>query len=267
MKRLEHKVALITGAAQGIGAAIAQAMASEGAKVVVTDVNEALLVQTAQRLGVSALVLDVREESHWEAAMQRVLAEHGALHVLVNNAGITGLEQGAPHDPEHTALAEWRRVHTTNLDGVFLGCKHALRAMRHLPHGDSGSIINISSRSGIVGIPAAAAYASSKAAVRNHTKSVALYCAEQRLPVRCNSIHPAAILTPMWEPILGTGPQREATMQVMVADTPLRRFGTPEEVASLAVFLASDDSSYMTGTEFHVDGGILAGSAAVPGQQ
>lgn len=266
MKRLNHKIALITGAAQGIGAAIAQAMAGEGAKVVLTDINEALLQQTAQRLGMPALVLDVREESQWEAAMRRILAEHGGLHVVVNNAGITGLEEGDLHDPEHVSLEEWRRVHTTNLDGVFLGCKHALRAMRHLPQGECGSIINISSRSGIVGIPAAAAYASSKAAVRNHTKSVALYCAEQRLTVRCNSIHPAAILTPMWEPILGTGPEREATMQLMVADTPLRRFGTPQEVASLAVFLASEESAYVTGSEFHVDGGILAGSAAVPGQ-
>lgn len=267
MKRLNHKVALITGAAQGIGAAIAQAMASEGAKVVLTDINDALLQQTAQQLGMPAMVLDVREERDWQAAMRHILAEHGALHILVNNAGITGLEEGALHDPEHAALEEWRRVHSTNLDGVFLGCKHALRAMRQLPQGEYGSIVNISSRSGIVGIPAAAAYASSKAAVRNHTKSVALYCAEQRLPVRCNSIHPAAILTPMWEPILGTGPQREATMQAMVADTPLRRFGTPQEVASLAVFLASDESAYVTGSEFHVDGGILAGSAAVPGQQ
>lgn len=267
MKRLHQKIALITGAAQGIGAAIAQAMADEGAKVVLTDINEALLRETAQRLGMPALTLDVREERQWEAAMQRILAEHGALHILVNNAGITGLEDGALHDPEHASLNEWRRVHTTNLDGVFLGCKHALRAMRHLPHGEYGSIVNISSRSGIVGIPAATAYASSKAAVRNHTKSVALYCAEQRLPVRCNSIHPAAILTPMWEPILGTGPDREATMQAMVADTPLRRFGTPQEVASLAVFLASDESAYVTGSEFHVDGGILAGSAAVPSQQ
>ena len=117
----------------------------------------------------------------------------------------------------------------------------------------------------IAQIPGAAAYASSKAALRNHTKSVALYCAEQGLPVRCNSIHPAAILTPMWEPILGTGPEREETMRAMVAETPLRRFGTPKEVADLAVFLACDESSYITGAEFHVDGGILAGSAAVPG--
>lgn len=267
MKRLNHKVALVTGAAQGIGEAIAEAMVGEGAHVILTDNHEALLQRTAQRLGMPALVLDVREESHWETAMARVLAEHGALHVLVNNAGITGLEDGASHDPEHTSLVEWRRVHATNLDGVFLGCKHALRAMRQLPRGAHSSIVNISSRSGIVGIPAAAAYASSKAAVRNHTKSVALYCAEQKLSVRCNSIHPAAILTPMWEPILGPGPEREATMQAMVADTPLRRFGTPQEVASLAVFLASDESAYVTGSEFHVDGGILAGSAAVPGQQ
>ncbi|GAA4423499.1 glucose 1-dehydrogenase [Acidovorax lacteus] len=267
MTRLHHKVALVTGAAQGIGAAIAQAMAQEGATVILTDIHEALLRQTAETLGMPWLALDVRDEDHWAAAMQQVLAQHGGLHVLVNNAGITGLEQGALHDPEHASLEEWRRVHATNLDGVFLGCKHALRAMRLLPTGTSGSIVNISSRSGIVGIPAAAAYASSKAAVRNHTKSVALYCAEQRLPVRCNSIHPAAILTPMWEPILGTGPDREATMQAMVADTPLRRFGTPHEVASLAVFLASDESAYVTGSEFHVDGGILAGSAAVPAQQ
>ncbi|WP_122760458.1 SDR family NAD(P)-dependent oxidoreductase, partial [Pseudomonas viridiflava] len=115
--------------------------------------------------------------------------------------GITGFEEGAvQQDPEHASLEDWQAVHRTNLDGVFLGCKYAIRAMRHT---GAGSIINISSRSGMVGIPGAAAYASSKAAVRNHTKTVALYCAEQGLKVRCNSIHPAAILTPMWEPMLG----------------------------------------------------------------
>jgi NAD(P)-dependent dehydrogenase (short-subunit alcohol dehydrogenase family) len=131
----------------------------------------------------------------------------------------------------------------------------------------SGSIINISSRSGLVGIPAAAAYASSKAAVRNHTKSVALYCAEQGLAIRCNSIHPAAILTPMWEPMLGRGPEREANMRACIHDTPMRRFGTPEEVAALALLLASDEAAYMTGTELNIDGGILAGSAAMPAME
>jgi 3(or 17)beta-hydroxysteroid dehydrogenase len=128
----------------------------------------------------------------------------------------------------------------------------------------AGSIINISSRSGLVGIPAAAAYAASKAAVRNHTKSVALYCAEQGLNIRCNSIHPAAILTPMWEPMLGDGPDRAARMAACVADTPQRRFGHPKEVAAIAVLLASDEAAYMTGTELIIDGGLLAGSAATP---
>lgn len=152
-------------------------------------------------------------------------------------------------------------VHRINLDGVFLGCKHGIRAMR--PAG-AGSIINISSRSGLVGIPGAAAYASSKAAVRNHSKTVALYCAEQGLAIRCNSIHPAAILTPMWEPMLGDGPDRAARMAALVQDTPLRRFGRPEEVAAVALLLASDEAAYMTGSELNLDGGLLAGSAVTP---
>jgi NAD(P)-dependent dehydrogenase (short-subunit alcohol dehydrogenase family) len=156
-------------------------------------------------------------------------------------------------------------VLATNLDGVFLGCKHALRAMRAArPLGAGGSIVNVSSRSGLVGVPRAAAYAASKAAVRNHSKSVALYAAEEGLPVRCNSVHPAAVLTPMWDAMLGDGPGRAARMRELVRDTPLRRFGTPEEVAALCVYLASDESAYTTGAEFVLDGGLLAGSAAAP---
>ena len=194
--------------------------------------------------------------------MDAVLQTHGKLDILVNNAGITGFEaRSALHDPEHASLEDWHSVLATNLDGVFLGCKHAIRAMRSQ---GTGSIINISSRSGLVGIPAAAAYAASKAAVRNHTKTVALYCAEQGWKIRCNSIHPAAILTPMWEPMLGTGEDRQRRMDAMVKDTPLRRFGSVEEVASLAVLLASDEVTYMTGAEITLDGGLLAGSAAPP---
>ena len=150
----------------------------------------------------------------------------------------------------------------TNLDGVFLGCRAAIGAMRRT---GAGSIINMSSRSGMVGIPGAAAYAASTAAVRNHTKSVALYCAQQGLRVRCNSIHPAAILTPMWEALLGSAPGREERERAFVKDTPLQRFGTVAEVASCAVHLASDESGYTTGAEFVLDGGLLAGSAATPG--
>lgn len=183
--------------------------------------------------------------------------------VLVNNAGVTGFEQGVvAHDPENASLADWREVHRVNLDGTFLGCRYAIGAMKG---SGAGSIINISSRSGLVGIPLAAAYASSKAAIRNHSKTVALYCAQQGWKIRCNSIHPAAILTPIWEPMLGTGPDREAKMQALIADTPLRRFGTPDEVAAVAIMLASDEATYMTGTEINIDGGLLAGSAASPG--
>jgi NAD(P)-dependent dehydrogenase (short-subunit alcohol dehydrogenase family) len=175
---------------------------------------------------------------------------------------VAGFEAGpAAHDPENASLADWRAVHATNLDGVFLGCKHAIRAMRRT---GEGAIINVSSRSGLVGVPGAAAYASSKAAVRNHTKTVALYCAAQGVNVRCNSVHPAAVLTPMWEPMLGDGPDREARMAALVADTPLRRFGHPEEVAAVCVMLASDEAAYMTGAELSIDGGLLAGTAAAP---
>ena len=127
-----------------------------------------------------------------------------------------------------------------------------------------GSIVNISSRSGLVGIPAAAAYASSKAAVRNHTKTVALYCAEQGLRIRCNAVFPAAILTPMWEPMLGEGAEREERMRAITRDVPLGRFGTADEVAHAVLWLASDESTYTTGAELVLDGGLLAGASARP---
>ncbi len=258
MRRLKNKTCIVTGAGRGIGAAIARAFAREGAEVVVTDKDEASAIAVAREIGADAMRLDVASEQDWEALTEA----WPACDVMVNNAGITGFEEALrPHDPENASLADWRAVHAVNLDGTFLGCRYAIRAMR--PRG-AGSIINISSRSGLVGIPAAAAYASSKAAVRNHTKSVALYCAEQGLNIRCNSIHPAAVLTPMWEPMLGSGPDREARMAAFVEDTPLRRFGDPDEVAALAVMLASDEAAYMTGAELNIDGGLLAGSAAAP---
>jgi len=264
--RLQGKITLITGAARGIGAAIARAFVAEGAFVYVSDMDVVHGKELSDSLGDRSqfLALDVRDEAQWQQVSAHILAERGSLDVLVNNAGITGFEDGfVPHDPEHATLADWHAVHATDLDGTFLGCKYAIAAMKRR---GTGSIINLSSRSGLVGIPTAAAYASSKAAVRNHSKTVALYCAQQGWKIRCNSLHPAAILTPMWEPMLGSGLEREKTMAMLVKDTPLRRFGTPEEVAAVAVLLASDEAGYITGTEFNIDGGILAGSAAMPGQ-
>ena len=227
--------------------------------VVATDIDAVAGAAAAREIGCRFEVLDVREEADWSRLAGRV----PEAHVVVNNAGVTGFEDGAAvHDPEHASLEDWRAVHRVNLDGTFLGCRYAIGAMKAR---GSGSIINVSSRSGLVGIPRAAAYASSKAAVRNHTKTVALYCAGKGWRIRCNSIHPAAILTAMWEPMLGEGPDREARMRALVADTPLRRLGTPEEVAAIAVMLASDEAGYVTGAEFNIDGGLLAGSAAAPG--
>jgi NAD(P)-dependent dehydrogenase (short-subunit alcohol dehydrogenase family) len=258
MERLQGKLCVVTGAGRGIGAAIAKAFADEGASVIVTDKNLEAAQSVAAQIEGAAHLLDVANEDHW-ARLAKIFP---AIDVLVNNAGITGFEDGGgAHDPENASLEDWRAVHRVNLDGVFLGCRYAIRAMREAK---AGSIINISSRSGMIGIPAAAAYASSKAAVRNHTKTTALYCAQQGLNIRCNSIHPAAIMTPMWEPMLGDGDDRAERLAAFVADTPMRRFGTPDEVAALAVLLASDEAAYMTGSELTIDGGILAGSAAVP---
>lgn len=263
MNRMVGKITLITGAARGIGLAIARAFCREGAVVWLTDIRDELgRVATAELGGGSQYQrLDVRVEGDWARVIDDLVSQHGRIDVLVNNAGITGFEEeSAAHDPEHAALDDWRAVLATNLDGVFLGCKHAIRAMRRT---GKGSIINLGSRSGVVGIPGAAAYASSKAAIRNHTKSVALYCAEQGLSIRCNIIQPAAILTPMWEPLLGSGDERDRRMREFVKEIPLARFGSAEEVAALAVHLASDESSFTTGAEFTVDGGALAGSATL----
>jgi NAD(P)-dependent dehydrogenase (short-subunit alcohol dehydrogenase family) len=231
---------------------------------VVTDIDDAGGEAVVAGLGTGAIYrrLDVRREADWETVTAELLESFGRLDVLVNNAGITGFESGpAQHDPEHASLEGWHAVHATNLDGVFLGCKHAIGAMRRTLR---GSIVNISSRSGLVGIPGAAAYASSKAAVRNHTKTVALYCAEQGLGVRCNAVFPAAILTPMWEPMLGEGPERDERMRAITRDVPLGRFGTADEVAQAVLWLASDESTYTTGAELVLDGGLLAGASARP---
>ena len=202
------------------------------------------------------------QESQWIELSNLLENKYGNIDIVINNAGITGfLESSGPHDPENLDLNSWHTVHKTNLDGVALGCKYGIKLLKS---SSAASIVNISSRSGIVGIPAATAYAASKAAVRNHSKSVALYCAENNYPIRCNSIHPGAILTPMWDAMLGDGEQKQKAIQAVAADIPLGRMGEAKDVAYAALYLASSESKYVTGIELNIDGGILAGSTAAP---
>lgn len=266
MPRLHNKIALITGAARGIGSSIARLFAQEGATVLLCDIRDeegfAIAATCAAFTPQSRFFhLDVQHESEWLRLVETIEHDFGRVDIVVNNAGITGFENSMrPHDPENISLEDWRSVHAVNLDGVLLGCKYGIRLMKSY----GGSIINMSSRSGVVGIPRATAYASSKAAVRNHTKSVALYTAEMGYNIRCNSIHPAAILTPLWDAVLGEGEERERNLQNHSQDIPLRRFGEPDDVAYAALYLASDESTYITGIELTIDGGILAGAAASP---
>lgn len=260
MDRLKGKVALVTGAAQGIGLAISELFAQEGSQIIITDIkdNAGASIAAELRNNVCSHGLDVSRESDWEVLTEFIKKNYGKLDILVNNAGINGFSLG-PQDPENTSLESWHKVHEVNLDGVFLGCKYGIALMKD----NGGSIINISSRSGVVGMPHAAAYASSKAAIRNHTKSVALYCAEKNYNIRCNSINPAAILTAMWD--FGSDlHEREEEIKCLAQGIPLKRMGNPTDVAYTALYFASDESTYVTGAELNIDGGILAGSSASP---
>lgn len=260
MNRVKDKIALITGASRGIGAAAAQLLVQEGAQVIMTDINDEEGMQTAKSISATYYHLDASSETEWEKIVEIIQKKYGRLDILCNNAGIIGLNPNlGPQDPENTRLDSWHFIHKVNLDSVFLGCKYGMKLMKQL----GGSIINMSSRSGMVGVPGTAAYASSKAAIRNHTKTVALYCAQKKYNIRCNSIHPAAILTSLWDPIL-CSPNK--TKEMMIADIaagiPLGRMGGPLDVAYAILYLASDESKYITGAELVIDGGILAGSSA-----
>ncbi len=252
------RLALVTGAGSGIGRAAAIRLARNGLTVVATDVRLESAQATAAAVGppARALALDVRDEAAWERAVASLPPL--PLSVLVNAAGITGFGT-APggQDPESLTLETLRAVLAVNLEGVVLGCRHGLRAMR----GGGGSIVNVASRAGTIGVPGAVAYAASKAAVISVSRSVALHCALARYPVRCNTVVPGAIDTPMWEAVLGNGPDRAERAAQVAADVPMGRMGTAEEVAEAIAWLASDAAAYVTGTELVLDGGMAARTA------
>lgn len=264
MHRVKDKIALITGGSRGIGAETARVLADEGAFVIIVDILDKLGQAVAQAIGsqVSYYHLDVSREADWQAVCDVIHQQHGGLDILFNNAGASGFEpefEQRPQDVEHMSLEDWHKIHAVNMDGVFLGCKYGIQLMK----AKGGSIINMSSRSGMVGIAQTAAYCSSKGAVRNLTKSVAIYCAQYGYKIRCNSLHPGAIYTPIWDSVLGDTPEKRAeTLSFVKRGIPLNEMGTTRDVAYSVLYLASDESHYMTGSEMVLDGGIMAGSTA-----
>ena len=252
MGRLEGKTALVTGAASGIGLQTSIRLAEEGALVMMTDINHEEGLQQAEKIGANAtfLKLDITEEEEWISVLDETVKRFDRLDILVNSAGMVLIA-----DVEQITLEDWRKVHAVNLDGTFLGCKHGVRVMKEF---GAGSIINLSSVSGMIGGFNLAAYNSSKGAVRMLTKSVALHCARAGYGIRCNSIHPTFIETPMLESMIRDSPDPEKARHTLVRQVPLRRIGKPDDVANMIVYLASDESTFVTGTEMVIDGGVIA---------
>ncbi|MDE2597099.1 MAG: glucose 1-dehydrogenase [Sphingomonadales bacterium] len=256
--RVAGKKALVTGAAQGLGAAIARRLAEDGATVLLTDINEsgAAIQADAINAAVDSEVAfacrhDVTSEDDWQAAVEMAARKLHGLSVLVNNAGI-----GLGGTIESTSFAVWKRSFAINADGVFLGCQAALPLLKA---SQPASIVNISSIAGLIAAGTLTPYNASKAAVWMLTKSVALHCASQGWDIRCNSVHPAFVDTPILDNFRrSTEVPREVTMGKLAAQIPLGRLGEPEEIAAGVLYLASDESRFMTGAELKLDGGISA---------
>lgn len=259
--RVEGKVALITGAASGIGKAAALLLAREGAKVAVTDIDENGARQTAGEIEAAGDIatpfsLDVTSEEDWRRVINGLLAQWERLDILVNNAGLS-----IARPLLEMSLAEWRKVMAVNLEGVFLGVKYGVIAMRK---SGGGSIINISSVAGIKAAAGASAYAASKAAVRMFSKAIALECAQQGYNIRVNTVSPGGVITPMWQGMEFWQEMRkesgsdEAVWQALAQETPLKRFATPEEVAEAILYFASGASAFVTAADLVIDGGYSA---------
>jgi len=250
--RLENKICLITGASQSIGLATGQLFAREGATVILADISDTRSSEQIKEMGPRShfLALDVTDENQWIHVIEEIRRNFGSLNVLINGAGISP-QQTHPVSSNKNQFEAWDRAHLINSEGVFLGSKYAIQEMAKK---QSGTIVNVSSKSGSVRIPGAMPLST----VLEHTKSVALYCGKKGYAIRCNSISIAAIMTPQWEPYLTQGPDHAIHRDRMMAKIPLHRMGAPEEVAKAILFLASDESSFMTGSELVVDGGLQA---------
>ncbi len=256
MARLADKVVLITGGTDGIGLVVAESVLREGANaVIITGRDRERGKSACEKLGDRVLYLeqDVVDEARWDEIMHEILKEFQLLDVLINNAGYAGTDD--IQNPEELTLAEWKRIMAVNLDGVFLGCRAAIAAMKT---GRGGSIINMSSTAGLFATPAFVAYGAAKAGVAHLTKSVAVYCARKGYKIRCNSVHPALID----DTSLGTqilhyfGGDLASALEGYLARVPLGVLGTPQDVSHAVIYLASDESQYVTGSQLVIAGGI-----------
>ncbi len=243
--RVAGKVALVTGGGSGLGKADCEALAREGATVIVTDVKLEPAQKVADAIGGAAMALDVASEAQWIATIRAIEERFGRLDILVNNAGVV-----LSADVEGTTLEQFRFVNAVMNEGVFLGCKYAIPLMNK---GDGGSIINMSSTGALLGYPIFFAYSAAKGAVRAMTKSIAVMCQEKGYRIRCNSVHPGAIETPMVQEAEGRLGKEQA---VPAGVLPAGAKGAPADVAAMVLFLASDESRFVTGAEFVVDNAV-----------
>ena len=252
--QLDGKVAVVTGAGSGIGAATARLLAAEGASVVCSDIDVDAVEAVAETIAAAgglatAVAQDVTDEARWKEVLDVAAGGYGSLDILVNNAGIGHME------PITTlSLETWRHVQAVDVESVFLGCKHAIGLMEA---SGGGAIVNISSVAGIVASPGLPAYNAAKAAVRHLSKTVALHCAKAGNGIRCNSVHPGWIDTPILDPMQGER-SREAFARHLAKGIPLGHLGRPVDIAFGVLFLASDESAFVTGTELIIDGGMTA---------
>ncbi|MEZ0391768.1 MAG: SDR family oxidoreductase [Pseudobdellovibrionaceae bacterium] len=258
MGKLENKICLITGAAQGIGLATAQVFIEEGARVLLTDIADDIGKAAVQALGnkASYLHLDVTRPHDWDRACEWIQKKWGRLDILVNAAGVTGhhfYQQNK--NPEQTQLDTWEKIQTINHEGVFFGCKLAIGLMKNQQ--TIGSIVNVASRS----LAPDGSFSIALPSVRNHTKSVAHHCAQKGYPIRCNSVHPVGVYSSLWEQLIDKSVDPQKYIESVKENIPIKRLGTASEIAQAILFLASDDCLFMTGSDLVIDGGLLASSS------
>lgn len=254
--RVEGKVVLVTGGAAGLGAAIVRRLAEEGATIVVTDLNEAAGTMLADAVGGTFVRQDVTDEAQWVALVGDIMARHGRLDALVNNAGLASCQ--GPMDPEGSLIEDWRRIYSVNVEGVFLGCKHAVSA---IARSGGGAVVNMSSIGALVPTPFITAYGASKAAVAQFTRSLALHCCEKDYAVRCNSVHPGQVRTPMHDELIDRtarehGLSEDQAAQAFLTKVPMKKFQEAVDIANAVLFLVSDEARFITGTQIVVDGGM-----------